>query len=122
MELVVRDVLQPRDEAGAPRRFRSHREALTRIASLLAGHGPKLSLNFVWLALLWLAWAFTRTLFFGEPLDLIPAQPGLIAVMLVTVPLALWVVGTALIYVYVTLSGGVMSRAERNRTRRTPRG
>lgn len=121
MGFVVRDVLQPRDEAGSPRRFRSHREALTRIAGSLAGHGPKLLLNFLWLALLWLAWKAGRTLFLGEPLDLLPLEPGFAVAVPVAFLLALWVLSTALLYGYVALSGGVMSRAERDRTGRPPR-
>jgi hypothetical protein len=122
MGFVVRDVLQPRDEAGAPRRFEGHGEALRWISGSLASHGPKLLLNFVWLALLWLAWKAVRALLFDEPLELIPPEPVFGVIAVISAPLALWVLGTALLYGYVVLSGGVMSRAERDRARRPPRG
>ncbi len=119
---MTRDFIQPRDEAGSPRHFRSHREALTRIAGSLAGQGPKFLLNFVWMALLWLAWRAWRALFHGEPLDLLPPEPGLAVVVPVAILLALWVLSTILLYGYVALSGGVMGRAERDQAGRPPRG
>ena len=93
------------DEAGNPRRFSSHREAAWW-ATLRAGtlFGPMIALGAV------------RTLyllFFSAPH--IKVQVTIFVTLLVS---AFWICASAIVYLYLNLAGGIMSRAERSKFER----
>lgn len=64
----------------------------------------------------WLVWSVGRSVLFETPLDLVP--PDWTFLVAVAFPLAMWFLGSGLIYTYLALAGGVMRRDEREQTRR----
>lgn len=116
---VDQNLFRPKDEAGVPRRFRSHGEAFGWVASSLARmYGPWLLGGYVSAVAVWLVWSVGRSVLFGAPLELVPPDWTFLVAVVVAFPLAMWLLGPGLIYAYLALAGGVMRRDEREQTRR----
>ncbi len=58
-------------------------------------------------------WSVARSVFSGAPLDLFPSKAIFLAIVAVVFPLAAWLFGSVLIYLYLVLAGALMTRAER---------
>lgn len=96
----------PRDRAGRPRRFHSHREAASWSAQVVARLGLKGLPGGILAAAIIFGWQILSSEASFDPI-------GVVAVMVLL--LALWLLGSTLLYLYTALSGGVMSRDERRR-------
>lgn len=69
---VDQNLFRPKDEAGVPRRFRSHGEAFGWVASSLARmYGPRLLGSYVSTVAVWPVWSVGRSVLFGAPLELV---------------------------------------------------
>ncbi len=91
------------------------------VAGSLARYGPRLVAGYAYAIAGWLVWNVGQTVFADAPLDLLPPEAIPLAVAAVVLPMVFWILGSALVYAYLVLSGVVASRVGREQAFRHDR-